>query len=71
MSPEAAAALPPPGEFSQSEAAKPFKLVKYFSVTSLIIILLFSLLISTAVSRRASELFLSTRSSTPCCWPKT
>lgn len=61
MSPDAAATLPPPGEFSQSEAAKPFKLVKYFSVTSLIIILLFSLLISTAVSRRASELFLSKR----------
>jgi two-component system sensor histidine kinase HydH len=61
LSPDAAATLPPPGEFSQSEAAKPFKLVKYFSVTSLIIILLFSLLISTAVSRRASELFLSKR----------
>ncbi len=56
-----AAALPPAGGFSQSEAAKPFKLVKYFSVTSLIIILLFSLLISSAVSRRASELFLKKR----------
>ncbi|MCF8032631.1 MAG: hypothetical protein K9K66_06610 [Desulfarculaceae bacterium] len=61
MSNPNAAALPPPGQFSQSEAAKPFQLVKYFSVTSLIIILLFSLLISTAVSRRASELFLQKR----------
>jgi signal transduction histidine kinase len=61
LTPEAAAALPPPGEFSQSEAAKPFQLVKYFSVTSLIIILLFSLLISSAVSRRVSDFFLKKR----------
>ncbi len=57
----AAATLPPPGEFSENEATKPFQLVKYFSVTSLVIILLFSLLISSAVSRRASDFFLKKR----------
>lgn len=58
MSGLAAATLPPPGEFSENEATKPFQLVKYFSVTSLVIILLFSLFISSAVSRRASDFFL-------------
>jgi two-component system, NtrC family, sensor histidine kinase HydH len=59
LSGQAAATLPPPGEFSENEATKPFQLVKYFSVTSLVIILLFSLFISSAVSRRASEFFLA------------
>ncbi len=34
---------------------RPFELVKYYSVTSLVIIMLFSLLVSTLMSKRASE----------------
>ncbi|RJX33830.1 MAG: two-component sensor histidine kinase [Desulfarculus sp.] len=61
MSEQAAAALPPSGEIGDNEATRPFQLVKHFSVTSLVIILLFSLLISSAVSRRAGDLFLKKR----------
>lgn len=37
------------------EEQRPFELVKYFSVTSLVIMLLFSLFISTVISRRAGS----------------
>ena len=37
---------------------RPFELVRYFSVTSLVIILLFTFIISTLISRRSSELTL-------------
>jgi len=43
------------------EAQKPFQLVKYYSVTSLAIILLFTLLISTVLTRRAGDLLLHKR----------
>ncbi|MCB2185772.1 MAG: two-component sensor histidine kinase [Deltaproteobacteria bacterium] len=40
------------------EEQRPFELVRYYSVTSLVIILLFTLLISTLVSMRANDLVL-------------
>jgi len=46
---------------AESEAQRPFQLVRYYSVTSLAIILLFTLLISTVLSRRAGELVLHKR----------
>jgi two-component system sensor histidine kinase HydH len=45
----------------EGDQAKPFELVRYFSVTSLVIILLFTLLISTVISDRSSELIQSKR----------
>ncbi|MGD9125593.1 MAG: histidine kinase dimerization/phospho-acceptor domain-containing protein, partial [Desulfarculaceae bacterium] len=50
-----------PGGEKDSEAERPFQLVRYFSVTSLVIILLFTLLISTVISQRASEQALHKR----------
>ncbi len=41
--------------------ARPFELVRYFSVTSLVIILLFTLLISTVISQRSSEMIQEER----------
>jgi signal transduction histidine kinase len=46
---------------SEAEAQRPFQLVRYYSVTSLAIFLLFTLLISTVLSRRAGELVLHKR----------
>jgi len=50
-----------PGGAGEAEAQRPFQLVRYYSVTSLAIFLLFTLLISTALSRRAGELVLHKR----------
>ncbi|MEW5911139.1 MAG: ATP-binding protein [Thermodesulfobacteriota bacterium] len=61
MSEQAVIIPTPTGEAGDSEATRPFQLVKHFSVTSLVIILLFSLLISSVVSRRAGDLFLKKR----------
>lgn len=63
MDNSAAMNLPPlpPGGASEAEAQRPFQLVRYYSVTSLVIILLFTLLISTVLSRRAGELVLHKR----------
>jgi signal transduction histidine kinase len=52
-------AMPPPA--AEAEAQRPFQLVRYYSVTSLAIIVLFTLLISTVLSRRAGELVLHKR----------
>ena len=54
----AAGEAPSAGDFQEQ---RPFELVRYFSVISLIIILLFSLLISSLISRRAGELVLKKR----------
>jgi signal transduction histidine kinase len=53
--------LPPGQEESDPAQQKPFQLVKYFSVTSLVIILLFTLAISSVVSHRASQLVMHKR----------
>ncbi len=62
---EQAAAMPlgPEGPefFLDPEAQKPFQLVRYYSITSLAIILLFTLLISTVLTRRAGDLVLHKR----------
>lgn len=49
----------PPG--NDAEVQRPFRLVRYYSVTSLVIILVFTFVISTVLSRRADELFLQKR----------
>jgi two-component system sensor histidine kinase HydH len=43
------------------DQARPFELVRYFSMTSLVIILLFTLLISTLISERSGDLIQSKR----------
>ncbi|MBI5521994.1 MAG: GHKL domain-containing protein [Desulfarculus sp.] len=53
--------LHPPEAEADPAQQKPFQLVKYFSVTSLVIILLFTMAISTVVSQRASQLVLHKR----------
>jgi len=52
---------PSPPPLSESEAQRPFQLVRYYSVTSLAIILLFTLVVSTVLSHRAGELVLRSR----------
>ena len=61
MSAQNIIAAQPVGLMGDSEALRPFHLVKYYSVTSLVIILLFTLLISSVLSRRAGELVLHKR----------
>jgi signal transduction histidine kinase len=51
----------PAGAESDPAASRPFQLVKHYSITSLVIILLFSLAISSVISRRASDLVLHKR----------
>jgi two-component system sensor histidine kinase HydH len=60
-SPTMTSPLKTPGGPSEAEAQRPFQLVRYYSVTSLAIFLLFTLLISTVLSRRAGELVLHKR----------
>jgi two-component system sensor histidine kinase HydH len=50
-----------PAESQGPYQARPFELVRYFSVTSLVIILLFTLLISTLISQRSSEMIQEER----------
>lgn len=59
-SPTASIAAPTAGA-NQTEEQRPFELVRYFSVTSLVIILLFTMLISSVLSRRSSEQVLLKR----------
>ncbi len=54
-------ATPANGAESDPAAQRPFQLVKYFSVTSLVIILLFTLAISSIVTQRATQLVLHKR----------
>ncbi len=61
MSPEAASLAVPPAPRAEGEEQRPFELVTYFSVTSLVIILLFTLVISTIVSQRSAALVLHKR----------
>ena len=48
-------------EMPGPDQARPFELVRYFSVTSLVIILLFTLLISTVISNRSSDMIQDER----------
>lgn len=50
-----------PRPIPDQEAQRPFQLVKYYSVTSLAIMLLFTLLISTVLTRRAGQMILHKR----------
>lgn len=59
--PETALALPALEAQADPAQQKPFQLVKYFSVTSLVIILLVTLAISSVVSHRASQLVMHKR----------
>ncbi len=59
--PGASAPGTPSAAGAAAEAQKPFQLVRYYSVTSLVIILVFTFVISTVLSRRSDELFLHKR----------